>query len=348
MTLVSDNSLLNLSSDSAGIELIKPWGERNITHAFHDIDGTHSLIRNWIPAMELVLGWVIENGIDGIENPEAFATKIIREKNRRFPRAEDFAIESAGLSALTQMEWALRSAILIGTLIPDGKPLCDHAMVVNHEIINRIFAGEEHFEQYDETADFRRFLNETSSKLFKIYELLLLAISRNDNLKAAKINPAQWRVPGSMEFLQILKSLSIKNYFVTGAVIEHHADNTISGTMYEEIIALGYHVGKNQMVENLYGSKWDEKISKQKIFQQICEMENLHPENILIIGDGRSEISAGVAMGALTVSRIDKNFLRHRSLHRKLGTNLIVPDYCSNEFKQIFNMVSICFGNCGS
>ena len=45
------------------IELVNPFGKRKITHVFHDIDGTHSLIREWQPVMSLVLYYTILSGL---------------------------------------------------------------------------------------------------------------------------------------------------------------------------------------------------------------------------------------------------------------------------------------------
>lgn len=45
------------------IELVKSFSPRQITHVFHDIDGTHSLIRDWVPVMALVNGAVARYGM---------------------------------------------------------------------------------------------------------------------------------------------------------------------------------------------------------------------------------------------------------------------------------------------
>ena len=39
--------------------VVKAFEERTIKYAFHDIDGTHSLIREWPPVMSVVLNDVI-------------------------------------------------------------------------------------------------------------------------------------------------------------------------------------------------------------------------------------------------------------------------------------------------
>jgi hypothetical protein len=49
--------------------------------------------------------------------------------------------------------------------------------------------------------------------------------------------------------------------------------------------------------------------------------------NIIVVGDGRSEIEAGVAMGALTLSRLDKASAEQRKMHFDFGSNIMLEDY---------------------
>ena len=58
-------------------------------------------------------------------------------------------------------------------------------------------------------------------------------------------------------------------------------------------------------------------------------------ENVLVVGDGRSEITAGVSLGAVTVSILPMEAKRQRELHTELGTNMIVRDYTSDDLKKI-------------
>ncbi|MCF6176647.1 MAG: hypothetical protein L3J71_12870 [Victivallaceae bacterium] len=48
----------------SAVELINPFGKREITHVIHDIDGTHSLIRDWPPVMSLAMHWAMTCGLD--------------------------------------------------------------------------------------------------------------------------------------------------------------------------------------------------------------------------------------------------------------------------------------------
>ena len=55
-------------------------------------------------------------------------------------------------------------------------------------------------------------------------------------------------VPGSMEFMKFLKEHGVKNYFVTGAVVEKGMG------MYEEVESLGFKIGKDELIDDIYGS----------------------------------------------------------------------------------------------
>lgn len=312
------------------LELVTPFAPREIRYAFHDIDGTHSLIRDWVPVMTLTLGWVVENGLPPPE-PEEALRQMLSAKEKTFAEAYRFSIESAGLSALTQMEWAIRSALEAGTV--SGVPFDAE---INREILAQIRNGREMFEEYGEPPELKQLIREKSAELFRIYEKLLLAMSRNRNLKDAEANPEKWRVPGSMEFLHNLRRAGIKNYFVTGAVVERDGDGVPSGTMYEEIMTLQYEIGPGKLLEGLEGSAWHEKLPKKQIMRNLCRKLNVPPEHVLIVGDGRSEIEAGVEMGAVTISRLPSPARRTREIHTALKTNFILEEYGPELFRTLF------------
>lgn len=234
------------------VELVTPFEPREILCAFHDIDGTHSLIRDWVPPMALILGWVVEHGLPPSDRAEAFE-RIFSARDRISEAARSFAVESAGLSGLTQMEWALRCALEAGTI--SG---ISFDRRINREILDGIEQGRELFDGYEEPAAVRQLVREYAPELFRIYEKLLLAMSRDRNLAAARREPENWRVPGSMRFLRELRQAGIRNYFVTGAVVERDRTGNPSGTMFEEISALGYEIGPGRLLEGLVGSSWQE------------------------------------------------------------------------------------------
>ena len=95
--------MLNAHDTKAEI-IVKSFRDMKIGYAFHDIDGTHSLIREWPPVMSICLYDVIVNGLpEDFDSPENEKRLIEACGNKPLPETDKFCIESAGLSALTQM-----------------------------------------------------------------------------------------------------------------------------------------------------------------------------------------------------------------------------------------------------
>lgn len=305
--------------------IVKEFEDREIKCAFHDIDGTHSLIREWPPVMSICLYNVIVNGV-----PEDFDSKENEKRlieicgTKELPETDRFCIESAGLSALTQMEWAIRRAVEEGTV----KVNCD--MVTNSEIIKRIWNGEEIFDDLPETDEMNAMLIEKTPRLFKLYEAVLNGYCRDKNLEKAKKDPESFQVPGSVEFMKFLKDGGVKNFFVTGAVVEKGMG------MHEEVEGLGYKIGDGELVEDILGSTWTEKMPKEMVMKKLREDLGVDGKNILVVGDGRAEILAGAEMGAVVISRLPKQAEYQRNLHKELGANVIVEDYLNEDLFEIF------------
>lgn len=300
------------------------FNKRNIKYAFHDIDGTHSIIRDWPPVMSIVLYDVIKNGLpenfDSIEN----IWRIVNITGTQpLPETDRFCVESAGLSALTQMEWAIRRAIEEGKIVIE----CDKDL--NSYKIQEIWKGKEIFEEQD-SEELTAYLEKNTPRLFKLYENVLNAFCRDRNLEEAKKDPEKFRIKGSMRFLNFLKENGVVNYFVTGAVVEEGKG------MHEEVSCLGYQVGHSKQVEGLIGSTWDEKLPKDVIMKRLLQTLGCKGEDVLIVGDGRAEIAAGVEMGAFTIGRLPQEAKRQREILESLGVNMIVEDFESEEFYKIF------------
>lgn len=315
----------DLPDRTGELEIVRRVGRRVITHAFHDIDGTHSLIREWPPVMSALVAWVIAHGLperyDREENAAYIASHIAVLRTQETDR---FAVESAGLSALTQMEWAIRRALQEGTLTLEGGPLTAAEQTTNDEIIQRTWAGRERFADLPDAPRAREFAETHAPRLFQLYEAVLAKASRDANLAAARLDPVPWRVAGSLEFLQRLHEAGVRNYFVTGSVMS--TAQRPEG-MLEEVIALGFAVGPGQVIEAAHGSRWDRKMPKDEVMRELLGGLQISGSQVLVVGDGRSEVQAGVAMGAVVLSRLDREAHRLRELHRELGTNYLAPDY---------------------
>ena len=308
--------------------VVKDFDQRKIEYAFHDIDGTHSLIREWPPVMSICLYDVIENGLpDGFDGQENVKRLISLAGTSELPETDTFCVESAGLSALTQMEWAIRRSVQNGKIIVD----CNHN--TNTQIIERINNGNEYYEDLPETEEMTRMLKMQTPRLFKLYESVLNGYCRDKNLAIARENPERFRVKGSCEFLEYLHKNGVKNYFVTGAVVEKGMG------MHEEVETLGYSIGKGQLIEDIIGSTWTEKKPKDAVMKDLIRALGILGENVLVVGDGRAEIQAGVELGAVVISRLPQSAKYQRELHEKLGTNAIVEDFTDRNFYDLFKEV---------
>lgn len=304
--------------------IVNEFENAEILYAFHDIDGTHSLIREWPPVMSICLYDVIANGLgDDFDSEENTKRLIELAGTEALEETDRFCVESAGLSALTQMEWAIRRSVEEGNI----KVNCDKS--VNSQIIKRIWKGEEIFDDLPETDEMNELLTEKTPRLFKLYEAVLNGYCRDKNLEKAKQNPESFQVEGSMEFMKFLKEHGVKNYFVTGAVVEKGMG------MYEEVETLGYKIGKGELIENIYGSTWTEKMPKEAVMKKLIDDLGINGKNVLVVGDGRAEISAGAQMGSVVISRLPQTAKYQRKLHKELGTNIIVEDYLCKDLFEI-------------
>jgi len=323
---LDDTGLTNTS-----IEIINPVGRREITHVIHDVDGTHSLIRDWPPVMSVTIHWAMHCGLgDDFDSEENLQKLIARVGAEPLPETDRYCVECAGFSAITQMEFGIRRAIELGNIPNElARQLTEEDRRTNSAIIRRIWSGEETFDDVDEPEYIKRFLAEKAPRLFKLYEKILNGACRDRNTADAWKHPEKWRVPGSLEFMQYLHEIGCVNYFVTGAVIYE------DGGMLEEVRALGYEIGPGKMVESLRGSAWDQKMPKDEVIEALFRERNIDPHKVLVIGDGRTEIRAGVQMGCVTMSRLRKQDTRLREIHIGLGVNYIVEDYTDPALRQL-------------
>lgn len=307
-------------------EIINAVNNREIICAFHDIDGTHSLIRDWPPVMSRVLYDTAVNGIpENLTSEENINRLVSLCGVEALEETDRFCIESAGLSALTQMEWAIRR----NQQLTKGK----FDSETNSKIIELIWQGEEKFEDFSEPADYLDYLKKVTPKLFWVYEQVLNRFCRDHNLQEAKKEPLAYLVKGSKEFMSYLYENGVKNYFVTGAVVDKSIEPPMG--MYEEVLGLGFEIGKGKLVEDILGSTWEEKIPKDEVMFRLVKDLNIDGKNVLVVGDGRSEITAGVKLGAVTLSILPFAALRQRELHKEIGTNIIIPNYLNEDLTEI-------------
>lgn len=318
MAYIDDSKAQNSS-----VEIINPFGKREITHVIHDIDGTHSLIRDWPPVMSVSMHWAMICGLeDGFDSEDNLQKLIEMVGKNPLPETDRVCVEFGGFSALTQLEYGIRRGFQLGNFPRRiAEFITPEFLKINAEIINKMHKGLEVFDDIHEPPEIKTFIKEVGPPLFKLYEKILNGACRDKNTEDAKKNPEKWRVPGSIKFMEHLKSLGCVNYFVTGAVVYKN------GGMLEEVEACGFDVGSGKLVESMRGSSWDKKMPKDDWIKAIIKEENLDPKKVFIVGDGRTEIKVGVEMGAVVLSRLPKDEKLQRKIQIDLGTNIIVQDY---------------------
>lgn len=315
----------NLPDCGGGLEIARRVGRREISHVVHDVDGTHSLIRDWMPVMSVLLHYAMTSGLpEGFDSDENRRRLAAQVAGAPLPETDRFCVESAGMSALTQMEWAIRRGVENGAVRVPGGPLSPEERAANSEVVRRMWEGEERFPDLEASPRLAGYVEERAPRLFHFYEEVLNDAGRDRNLARAREDPGAWRVPGSLEFLERLRAGGAKNYFVTGAVIS--AERPARG-MLEEIETIGFEVGPGKLVEAIRGSSWDKKIPKSELIAELLKEVAADGRSVLVVGDGRSEVRAGVEIGAVVMSRLPAEAARQRQLHRELGANYIVPDY---------------------
>jgi phosphoglycolate phosphatase-like HAD superfamily hydrolase len=204
-------------------------------------------------------------------------------------------------------------------------------MKVNSEKINLIWQGKEELDHIPETEQMKKMLLENTPRLFKYYERVLNGYCRDKNLVLARKDPEKFRIKGSFRFLKYLKDNGVKNYFVTGAVVQKGMG------MFEEVETLGYKIGPGEIIEDIIGSTWTDKLPKNVIMNNLLKRYDIKGENTLVVGDGRSEIQAGVEMGSFTISRLSQSMQYQKELHIKMGTNVIVEDFEQEDLYRILS-----------
>ena len=75
------------------LEVVRKVGERRLTHAIHDIDGTHSLIREWPPVMSLSIYHAMTCGLSDDFDSEATVKRLVDQTGARPEHAARSATE---------------------------------------------------------------------------------------------------------------------------------------------------------------------------------------------------------------------------------------------------------------
>ena len=216
--------------DVSNIDIINRLdGPREITNVIHDIDGTHSLIRDWPPVMSLSMWYAMSCGLSDNFDSENNLLKLVKNVGNPLEEFDDITLFFNGYSAITQLEYGIRRGIEEGTIAEDKLALTYEDRIANSAVLERLRFGQERYYDIPERSEIIDFIESVTPRLFRFYEKLLYKASRDKNVENALINPERWRVPGSLEFITYLYNIGLENHFVTGAVVYE------GGGMREEV-----------------------------------------------------------------------------------------------------------------
>jgi phosphoglycolate phosphatase-like HAD superfamily hydrolase len=157
--------------------------------------------------------------------------------------------------------------------------------------------------------------------------------SRRQGLRGGKINPRDWVVAGSFEFLEALKERGLKLYLA-------------SGTDESFVVDEAQLLGVDRYFDGIFGAKDDYKLfSKAMVIERIIEDHDLAGEQLAGFGDGFVEIENVKAAGGLAVGVASNEQTRvgvdpwKRDRLIDAGADAIIPDF--SDVKQLLGWLCL-------
>lgn len=148
--------------------------------------------------------------------------------------------------------------------------------------------------------------------------------NRLEGLKNGTLNPEDYRVPGSLEFVRLLRKNGIKCYLASG---------TDENNVLEEARLLGL---EGEFDGGIHGARDDMiECSKELVIKDIFNNHSINPNELISFGDGYVEIELVVNLGgyAIGVATDEENkcgineWKRNRLI--AAGAGAIIPDFAS-------------------
>lgn len=119
--------------------------------------------------------------------------------------------------------------------------------------------------------------------------LLKMVNERIEKLEKRQLDPGDFRIKGSLEFLQKLQNTGVEMMVA-------------SGTDHPDVIHETRVLGVNRFFKEIAGAPVDRADdSKKAVIGRLLEKRGLDGPELLIIGDGKVEISLGAERGAVTL-----------------------------------------------
>lgn len=119
--------------------------------------------------------------------------------------------------------------------------------------------------------------------------LMATVAKRRQDVLDGKVSRETHLVPGSLHFLQRLKTHGVKVYFA-------------SGTDQADVRAEAAALGLDKYAEAIEGAlPKSEKCAKEEALKRLVRTAGVKPSELAVIGDGKVEIALGKALGARTI-----------------------------------------------
>jgi phosphoserine phosphatase len=144
--------------------------------------------------------------------------------------------------------------------------------------------------------------------------------------------PANYRVPGSLEFILGLQNMGIKCYLASGTdEVDVLYEAKLLGL--ENVFEGGIHGAQDYMLE----------CSKELVIRDMIEREGIKAEELISFGDGYVEIELIDKIGGYAVGVATDEFKRcginewKRNHLLAAGAKMIIPDFA--DYEQLLNML---------
>jgi phosphoglycolate phosphatase-like HAD superfamily hydrolase len=222
---------------------------------------------------------------------EPLMVEMINGKTRDDPelvnKIRDFIDESTGIQTIYQMHWLVEQV--------------------------------EKYNRNSEVHDAWWYKDEYNRRLLQVVQ------RRTDKLISGELNPEDYRIKGSLEFLEALNGKGIDIYVASG---------TDDVDVQREVES----VGIKQFVKHVAGAPHRRADSpKEAVIKNLIENQGLHGSELVVVGDGKVEIGLGVEAGAITIGaatdEINRSGINEVKREKLIGAgaHAIVGDFIKYE-----------------
>jgi phosphoglycolate phosphatase-like HAD superfamily hydrolase len=154
---------------------------------------------------------------------------------------------------------------------------------------------------------------------------------RTDRFQREELNTDDLTIKGVLPFLKKLKQASVELYLASG---------TDEANVIEEANTLDY---ASWFDGGIHGARPGSESAKRKVLRYLLDERGVQPEEIVVIGDGPSEIREGRKVGALCIGIASDEVHRYginlgkRERLIRAGAHLIIPDFA--QFEQLLDII---------